>query len=115
MTKAMHEMANPPSEEETLAAIGAAVRGEAGMPNTFPPSADSNLVAVGNVSVAQPEAPRTARDALADRDPLRIWTTKGPKSVGGLIEAWLCQDENEIVLSHTLPSGRFSLFAKVAK
>ena len=62
-----------------------------------------------------PTIPATARDALADRDPLRIWKAKGAKGVGGEIEAWLCQDTNEIVLSHTLPSGRFSVFAKVAK
>lgn len=62
----------------------------------------------------------TATDVLThlretDREPLTIWKVKGPKLVGGEISAILCQDANEIVLAHTLPSGKWSLFAKVAK
>ena len=59
----------------------------------------------------------TAMDALhhAGREPLRIWRVKGPKGVFGEIAAVLCQDTNSIVMTHTLPSGKWSLFEKVAK
>lgn len=60
-----------------------------------------------------PDAITHLRDA--GREPIRIWKAKGPKLVGGVIEAVLCQDSNEIVLVHTLDSGKWSLFTKVAK
>lgn len=67
---------------------------------------------------AEPAAgtPLTAMESLsaAGREPLRIWKTGGPKGVGGEIAAVLCQDDNTICLVHTLASGRFSVFAKVA-
>lgn len=69
--------------------------------------------------IAEPVAstPLTALEQLSvdGREPLTIWKAKGPKLVGGEIAAILCQDVNEIVLAHTLPSGKWSLFTKVAK
>jgi len=61
--------------------------------------------------------PLTASESLSaqGREPLRIWKVKGPKGVGGEISAHLLQDTNEIVLVHTLASGRFSVFAKQPK
>lgn len=58
--------------------------------------------------------PLTALETLRvnGREPLTIWKTKGPKSVGGEIAAVLCQDDNTIVLVHTLPSGKWSVFTK---
>jgi hypothetical protein len=60
--------------------------------------------------------PLTALETLTNqgREPLTIWKTKGPKLVGGEISAVLCQDDNSIVMVHTLASGRFSVFAKQA-
>ena len=54
-------------------------------------------------------------DALraADLDPLRIWSTKGPKGVGGVVSAVLLQATNEIVILHQRENGKFGLFGKV--
>lgn len=62
-----------------------------------------------------PPPPTSALDFLtaAGREPIRIWKVKGPKGVGGEVSAILCQDNNEIVLAHTLPSGKFGLFSRV--
>ncbi len=53
-------------------------------------------------------------DALRARElePLRIWSVKGPKGVGGLVCAVFLQATSEIVLMHQLPSGKFTVFTK---
>lgn len=58
--------------------------------------------------------PLTALETLRveGREPLRIWKAKGPKGVGGEISAVLCQDDNTIVMVHTLASGKFAIFTK---
>lgn len=58
--------------------------------------------------------PLTALETLRvnGRELLTIWKTRGPKPVGGEIAAVLCQDDNTIVLVHTLPSGKWSVFMK---
>ena len=59
--------------------------------------------------------PHTALEQLsaAGRDPILLWEVEGPKNVPGLrIAAILCQDTNDIVMSRTLASGRFSLFVQ---
>lgn len=80
----------------------------------------SELESLTPVIADRDPAPTPAPDAIthlrdAGREPIRIWKAKGPKMVGGVIEAVLCQDVNEIVLVHTLDSGKWSLFTKVAK
>lgn len=79
------------------------------------PDPETGADATDKATVTQ--TPATAMDTLrADgREPLRIWKVKGPKGVGGEIAAVLCQDDNTIVLVHTLDSGKFSVFAKGVK
>lgn len=47
-------------------------------------------------------------------EPIRIWSTRGPKGVGGLIAGVFLQATNEVVILHQLPSGRYGLFKKDA-
>lgn len=78
------------------------------------PTLDETTLLGEDTKIAPPP-PTSALDFLttAGREPIRIWKVKGPKGVGGEVAAILCQDNNEIVLAHTLPSGKFGLFSRV--
>lgn len=51
---------------------------------------------------------------VAERESMRVWEVKCPKTVGGKIAAVLYQDTNELVLTHTTAGGKVITYAKVA-
>lgn len=47
-----------------------------------------------------------------DLEPLRLWTLKGPKGVGGTISGVFLQAESRVVILQQLASGKFVVFNK---
>lgn len=112
----------PTAEEAVVAAAEmAALRAAMLAPESNPEDATLDqireAILAPEKATTEPPAgtPLTALETLRvnGREPLTIWKTRGPKSVGGEIAAVLCQDDNTIVLVHTLPSGKWSVFKKV--
>jgi hypothetical protein len=49
-----------------------------------------------------------------DSAALRLWSTKAPKEVGGVISAVFLQDAAKVVYLHQWPNGKFAVYEKVA-
>lgn len=66
------------------------------------------------LAVASADPLQRGMEALRAKElePLRIWSVKGAKGVGGLVCAVFLQATSEIVLMHQLPSGKFTVFTK---
>jgi hypothetical protein len=49
-----------------------------------------------------------------DSAALRLWSTKAPKEVGGVISAVFLQDAARVVYLHQWPNGKFAVYEKAS-
>ncbi len=49
-----------------------------------------------------------------DSAALRLWSTKAPKEVGGVISGVFLQDAAKVVYLHQWPNGKFAVYEKVS-
>lgn len=97
-----------PPKDATTEKTTAEIHAEAGQLMASIPGGTGNPAPVNDPMLNGQRAIRNY-----DADALRIWKTTAPKDVGGVLSAYLI-DATDIVLLHQLPSGRFSMFRKVA-
>lgn len=85
------------------------------------PPADNAHVEEGAEQFPEPQPPtadvvpmergiKSLRDAGSE--PLRLWSVKAPKEIGGTLSAVFLQASSEVVILQQLPSGRFVVFGK---